>query len=36
MSANFLARESGYRLTAGWMEGDRTTNARFAPGRRFL
>ncbi len=35
MSANFLARESGYRLTAGWMEGDRATNARFAPLENF-
>ncbi len=31
MSANFLARESGYHLSGGWMAGDRATNARFAP-----
>ncbi len=35
MSANFLARESGYRLTGGWMAGDRATNARFAPLENF-
>ena len=35
MSANFLAKESGYRLTGGWMEGDRATNARFAPLENF-
>jgi len=31
MSANFLARESSYHLSGGWMAGDRATNARFAP-----
>jgi L-ribulose-5-phosphate 3-epimerase len=31
MSANFLAKESAYHLTGGWMEGDRATNVRFAP-----
>src|SRR5262245_66690964 len=31
MSANFLARESGYALTEGWAQGDRATNAAFAP-----
>src|SRR6185369_12087596 len=31
MSANFLAKESGYQLSGGWMAGDRATNARFAP-----
>ena len=31
MSANFLAREAGYHLTAGWMQGDQATNTRFAP-----
>ena len=35
MSANFLARESGYQLSAGWMQGDRATNARFAPLENF-
>jgi sugar phosphate isomerase/epimerase len=35
MSANFIARESGYRLTGGWMAGDRATNARFAPLENF-
>ena len=35
MSANFLAREAGYRLTGGWMAGDRATNARFAPLEHF-
>jgi len=31
MSANFVARELGYRMTGGWGEGDRATNAAFAP-----
>lgn len=31
MSANFLAKESGYQLTGGWMAGDGATNAAFAP-----
>ena len=31
MSANFLARESGYQLSGGWMSGDHATNTRFAP-----
>jgi L-ribulose-5-phosphate 3-epimerase len=31
MSANFLAKESGYHLTGGWMRGDGATNARFEP-----
>src|SRR4051794_8553762 len=35
MSANFLAKESGYALTDGWMAGDRATNARFAPLENF-
>jgi L-ribulose-5-phosphate 3-epimerase len=35
MSANFLARESGYQLVSGWSEGDRATNARFAPLEQF-
>jgi L-ribulose-5-phosphate 3-epimerase len=35
MSANFLARESGYQLAAGWGQGDRATNARFAPLEHF-
>jgi hypothetical protein len=35
MSANFLARESGYQLSGGWMAGDRSTNARFAPLENF-
>src|SRR5258708_3731196 len=35
MSANFLAKESGYQLTGGWMAGDRATNAPFAPLKRF-
>jgi sugar phosphate isomerase/epimerase len=35
MSANFLARESGYQLSGGWMAGDRATNARFAPLENF-
>ncbi|MEP7355705.1 MAG: sugar phosphate isomerase/epimerase [Anaerolineales bacterium] len=35
MSANFLAKESGYQLTGGWMAGDRATNAAFAPVQTF-
>jgi len=29
MSANFVARELGYRMTEGWMEGDAATQAWF-------
>ena len=35
MSANFLAKEAGYALTGGWAQGDRTTNAAFAPPEQF-
>ena len=35
MSANFLAKESGYHLTGGWMAGDHATNARFEPLENF-
>lgn len=31
MSANFVARQLGYSMTEGWMQGDRATNAWFAP-----
>ncbi len=31
MSANFVARQLGYRMDGGWGQGDRTTNAFFAP-----
>jgi hypothetical protein len=35
MSANSLAKESGYQLTAGWMQGGRATNTRFEPLENF-
>jgi sugar phosphate isomerase/epimerase len=35
MSANFLAQAAGYALTGGWGQGDRTTNAAFAPREQF-
>lgn len=31
MSANYVARHTGYRMTEGWMQGDRTTNDFFRP-----
>ncbi len=31
MTANYVARELGYHMTQGWMEGDDATNAYFAP-----
>jgi L-ribulose-5-phosphate 3-epimerase len=31
MTANFVAREVAYRMTGGWMQGDRATNAHFQP-----
>jgi L-ribulose-5-phosphate 3-epimerase len=31
MSANFVARQVGYQMTEGWMQGDTATNAYFAP-----
>ena len=31
MTANYVAREIGYNMTKGWMEGDDATNAFFAP-----
>jgi L-ribulose-5-phosphate 3-epimerase len=31
MSANFVARETGYALTGGWMQGDRAANDFFRP-----
>lgn len=31
MTANYVAREIGYHMTKGWMEGDDATNAWFAP-----
>jgi len=31
MTANFVARPVGYRMTSGWMQGDDATNAEFAP-----
>ncbi len=39
MSANYVAREVGYHLDEGWMQGDAATNAYFSPletfGERF-
>lgn len=31
MSANFVARELGYHMTEGWMQGDTATNEYFRP-----
>jgi predicted dehydrogenase/sugar phosphate isomerase/epimerase len=31
VTANFVARQIGYRMDAGWMQGDDATNAWFAP-----
>lgn len=31
MTANYVARQIGYNMTQGWMEGDNATNAWFAP-----
>lgn len=31
MSANFVARQLGYQMTEGWMQGDEATNAYFQP-----
>ena len=31
MSANFVARELGYGMTQGWMQGDATTQAFYKP-----
>jgi L-ribulose-5-phosphate 3-epimerase len=31
ISANFVARELGYTMTEGWMQGDGATQAHFAP-----
>jgi hypothetical protein len=31
MTANYVARETGYRVTEGWMQGDDAVNAYFAP-----
>lgn len=31
MTANYVARQIGYNMTKGWMEGDDATNAYFAP-----
>lgn len=31
MTANFVARQLGYRMTEGWGQGDRATNAHFRP-----
>jgi len=31
ISANFVARQTGYRMTGGWEQGDATTNAWFRP-----
>ncbi|HXF62225.1 MAG TPA: sugar phosphate isomerase/epimerase [Caldilineaceae bacterium] len=31
MSANFVARQLGYRMTGGWGQGDRATNDYFRP-----
>ena len=31
MSANFVAREIGYNMDSGWMQGDTATNEHFSP-----
>ena len=31
MTANYVARETGYHVTEGWMQGDDAVNAYFAP-----
>ncbi len=31
MTANYVARQLGFKMKAGWSEGDRATNAYFAP-----
>lgn len=31
MTANYVARQLNYTMTEGWMQGDRATNAYFAP-----
>jgi sugar phosphate isomerase/epimerase len=31
MTANFVARQIGYHMTAGWMQGEDSTNAYFKP-----
>lgn len=31
MTANYVARQLGYRMTAGWMEGEAATQAHFRP-----
>lgn len=31
MSANYVARQTGYNMTGGWGQGDRTTSAYFQP-----
>jgi L-ribulose-5-phosphate 3-epimerase len=31
MSANYVARQLGYRMTGGWDQGDRATNDHFCP-----
>ncbi|MCI0579594.1 MAG: sugar phosphate isomerase/epimerase [Chloroflexi bacterium] len=40
MSANYVARPLGYRMTRGWGEGDKATNEAFRPletfGQRFI
>ncbi len=35
MSANFVARELGYRMAEGWMQGDAATQAYFRPENTF-
>jgi sugar phosphate isomerase/epimerase len=39
MSANYVARETGYAMTEGWMQGDRAANEHYRPietfGERF-
>jgi L-ribulose-5-phosphate 3-epimerase len=35
VTANFIAREAGYRLTAGWDEGQQATEAFFRPAATF-
>src|SRR6187401_2670150 len=31
MTANYVARQIGYNMTEGWMQGDNATNAYFRP-----
>lgn len=35
MTANYVARQNGYHVTEGWMQGDNATNAYFRPVETF-